>query len=524
MPEGSAAVDSGGTKSTSWAQRLGGSLPSRLQRNVLEIGLEKDQRGAFHVSDEECAKLLDKIGLGSLPIGQIEGVQICPNGKGVIYVILKDGIKLDNFCKHDVFTVTQSGIRSTLIKPASKREIIVTIRGLHPNTRDSLVLDYLAKFGTILSTKVMYGSFLSGPLEGLKNGSRSYKLELKAGVNIGSYHYLDGQKVTLRYSGQKQTCGRCHHDAPYCVGKGLAKECEQNGGLRIEFSQYILNLWKKIGYTPPVDVEEIDSEDEPIVEEFTPHKAPISNENLDTGISIRKFSKDADQGEIIDFIIENGLPEDMKENIHFKESGVVTIANVENDICKVLKNNIHGKSFLGKRLNCNGIIPLTPEKADAQINIIRNDADGSALSDSEKSVSQARKSQAFVAAKEVFESAISTDSGVQKACPVDMARRHSLSLLNRTPPKGSLAEDLLAVNSPRSDLQKAKSALNELKDLTDRLSEFGSCLSNSESAHSDTPHEECNSSKEKKKRKKKRKLQVTPDKDSFLKKPNLNNK
>ena len=63
MPEGSAAVDSGGTKSTSWAQRLGGSLPSRLQRNVLEIGLEKDQRGAFHVSDEECSKFLFAWGL-----------------------------------------------------------------------------------------------------------------------------------------------------------------------------------------------------------------------------------------------------------------------------------------------------------------------------------------------------------------------------------------------------------------------------------------------------------------------------
>ena len=33
-------------------------------------------------------------------------------------------------------------------------------------------------------------------------------------------------------------------------------------------------------------------------------------------------------------------------------------------------------------------------------------------------------------------------------------------------------------------------ALNEFKDLTDHLSEFGSYWSNSESAHSDTPHEE----------------------------------
>ena len=119
----------------------------------------------------------------------------------------------------------------------------MTIRGIHPNTRDSVVIDYLAKFGTILTTKVMYGSFLSGPLEGLKNGNRSYKLQSKPGMNIGSYHYLDGQKVTLRYVGQKQTCGRCHEDLPNCPGRGVARECEQKGGSKVAFSQYVIDIF-----------------------------------------------------------------------------------------------------------------------------------------------------------------------------------------------------------------------------------------------------------------------------------------
>ena len=80
-----------------------------------------------------------------------------------------------------------------MVKPAGKRDVVVTIKGIHPNTREDVVLDYLGKFGKVCSTKVVYGVFSEGPLKGIINGDRSYKLEIKPSTNLGSYHAIDGQ-------------------------------------------------------------------------------------------------------------------------------------------------------------------------------------------------------------------------------------------------------------------------------------------------------------------------------------------
>ena len=88
----------------------------------------------------------------------------------------------------------------------------------------------------------------------MKNGDRSFKIEIKPGVNIGSFHVIDGQKVSLRYSGQQQTCGRCHETPRKCKGGGIAKKCELQGGVRVDFIDYILDLWKSIGYSPSVEI------------------------------------------------------------------------------------------------------------------------------------------------------------------------------------------------------------------------------------------------------------------------------
>ena len=82
------------------------------------------------------------------------------------------------------------------------------------------------------------------------NGDRSYKVEIKPNVNIGSFHVLDGHKVTVRYPGQQQICARCHETAQNCRGGGMARRCEAAGGVKVELSEYILGLWEKIGYSP----------------------------------------------------------------------------------------------------------------------------------------------------------------------------------------------------------------------------------------------------------------------------------
>ena len=66
----------------------------------------------------------------------MQGTQICPQGRGVIYFILRETVDIMKFCQHEVFQVTSSGIRVVNVKPAGKKEVIVTLKGVHPNTKD----------------------------------------------------------------------------------------------------------------------------------------------------------------------------------------------------------------------------------------------------------------------------------------------------------------------------------------------------------------------------------------------------
>ena len=72
----------GGNFRKSWVEVLGSTLPTSWNKNVLEVVLEKDVRGAFVVSEDDCARVMQKIGLDQRPEVHVESVQICPNGEG----------------------------------------------------------------------------------------------------------------------------------------------------------------------------------------------------------------------------------------------------------------------------------------------------------------------------------------------------------------------------------------------------------------------------------------------------------
>ena len=116
-----------------------------------------------------------------------------------------------------------------------------------------MVIAYLNHFGKVLTNKVVYGVYGDGPFKGLRNGDRSFKLELKPSANLGSYHILDGQRVSIKYPGQAQTCARCLMSARVCKGRGIARKCEAEQGLKADFSKYIMSLWNEIGYNPNIN-------------------------------------------------------------------------------------------------------------------------------------------------------------------------------------------------------------------------------------------------------------------------------
>ena len=547
MVEETKSAETGATKK-SWAEMLGSTISPGLNKNVLEIVLDKDQRGAFVVNHHDCARVMRKIGLDPRPGVHVETVQICPNGRGIILITLKPGIPIESFCIHDVFfEVTSSGIRAVNIKPAGKRDAVVTIKGLHPNTRDEGVLAYLNKFAKSVTNRVIHGAYADGPLQGLKNGDRSYKLEIKPTDNIGTYHIIDGHKVTVRYPGQQQTCARCHETARICKGGGIARMCDAAGGQKVEFSDYIVKLWNTIGYIPGTDLEvaavyddhgdEDDSVTEKVGGTFTPDKK-VSLPGSFGGVSIRQFPKKTDSGEIMEFLILAGLPESLKDNAVIKPNGTVIVNKLETSVCQLLIDNIHAKQNFGRKLYCNGVIPFTPQKVDTEPLPETNAASSSssAVSPSSSVVSPSTPTTSSVSNPLVIVSQVNNRTSAQVST-VFSSPGHSTPSMSfgdiGTPDVSTmldndyqmkLDENLVrrhSIDGAAATLERSSYLLANLKEFGEQLSDFGSAKESLDSS-SDEENTPQNSTTFKTVGGKRKPSRTPPGgRDFFLKKANI---
>ena len=233
----------------SWASQAAKGSLQKLSKNVMEIFLEKDVKGVFNASDSKSARVLQNLGVDVS--SHIEMVQICPLGKNVIQVTLKDDVNIDRFVNKEAFEV-KAGVRVSHVRAAGQREVTLLVKGLHPQTLDSRVFEYLKCMGKIQKTKVILDTYKEGPLFGLQNGDRRYYIEFFPNISIGTLHIVDGQKVTFSYPGQKRSCFRCLNIAHECPGNGIAKDCEAAGGSRKLLSAHMQELWAKIKYSPEV--------------------------------------------------------------------------------------------------------------------------------------------------------------------------------------------------------------------------------------------------------------------------------
>ena len=178
---------------------------------------------------------------------QIEGIQLVPpRSPRKIFIWLEQGVNLYQYCVNDSFRIGP-GVKTSIIKPMDRTEVEVLLKGLNINTPDSSVLHYLSHFGRIVKEEVVYMKNKDGLFAGLKNGDRKYLVDFSNGRNLDSFHLIDGVRVTVSYPGQRRTCGRCHLTGSNCPGSGLAKECEENGGRKIDLRHHMENLWRSIG-------------------------------------------------------------------------------------------------------------------------------------------------------------------------------------------------------------------------------------------------------------------------------------
>ena len=321
------------------------------------------------------------------------------------------------------------------------------------------------------------------------------------------------------------------------VKVGIARKCESEGGIKVEFTDYILDLWKNIGYSPDnVNLSEIEANDTKLEElvhqeggSFIPPKVHPLDTSKFTGVTIKQLPRDADQGEVVEFLINCGLSENHRDKIKFGIKGIITIIDISNRDCLALIGVIHEKHHFGKKLFYNGILPLTPEKPLEP----PEPPTSSQSSNTPKAPKPLPpKPQNILETSAVDHKVESFKTSAHQFNLEDfpdyetVVRRHSVSLTNRTPPRHSLAADILG---SRPHLGITSGLMASISDLQDQLSEFNSCqeLSDSSqgSSEDDTKQEDLlswnkSTSNKKKDKKRKRKLALTPGKEHFLKKQN----
>ena len=123
---------------------------NKLKRNVPEISLDKKEDTFVDLGQEPIHRLFRTLGINSE--NDVEGYYQKSHS---ILVWLVNGINLDRFCKNESIRVTEN-IKTGFIRPAGKKEVTVTISGLDFNTPDTFIMSYLAKFGTVATTNVIY--------------------------------------------------------------------------------------------------------------------------------------------------------------------------------------------------------------------------------------------------------------------------------------------------------------------------------------------------------------------------------
>ena len=328
---------------------------------------------------EEIERLLRRLRINS---GQFSMVQACPERKNVVYITFAPSVDLNKFIVNQSESyILKEGVRTTTMRAVGNREVSVTVFGLHPDTRDEAVVQYLNSHGTVnKKDPIVYGVYPGEPgsslLAGKQNGARSYMMEVKR--NMGTYHIIDGEKVTIKYRGQIKSCAKCHQSQFNCPGKGLAKDCSAD---RVLLSDHMRKHWSEINYKPnTTEMNEVDDvSDEEMVKVCGSalkkpdpvFKEPASDiKEKCTGVVIPGLKKDSDMSDLVICLKDHGLPNNYEvDDLHLKEnrkSKTVTIFDLQPNVSVELIKNIHGKVFNGRSLTAYTLVEDTPNKMSSQ--------------------------------------------------------------------------------------------------------------------------------------------------------------
>ena len=179
-----------------------------------------------------------------------------------------------------------------------------------------------------------------------------------------------------------KTCGYCHKIASSCAGDGIAKNCKENGGKKIDLATHMKALWEKIGFSPTgfqlQDLtEEEQAESDRVIkatDKFNPplKRPEIKEKDIEkiTGLEISNLPASKTDEEIKAFV-EEKLESEINE-ISFKRKNKKVAVKIDT------RNKVKGEKILevvqqiqfisskekifGNPLYCRVLKDLTPVK------------------------------------------------------------------------------------------------------------------------------------------------------------------
>ena len=211
-------------------------------RNVLIIRVRKTAASSRHFDDEVC-EVMCRI-LGIKPIQDTVGCQyFMDRGDVVVEIWLKENIQASKFSS-DIWREICPGFDIISAHPALSKEVTLLILDLPLNVKDSVVRDYVAKFGGKLAPQPpLFVKAKSGIWAGQPNGDRKYKVDFSGQlIPMGTYHFLGGRRVRIIYNGNTCTCGRCHQPPTDCPGNGIASKCREKEGPQVFIHEHMRRL------------------------------------------------------------------------------------------------------------------------------------------------------------------------------------------------------------------------------------------------------------------------------------------
>ena len=197
-------------------------------------------------------------------------------------------------------------------------------------------------------------------LAGKLNGNRSYMVEITK--HKGSFHIIDGEKVSVRYRGQIKSCTRCHKQETECPGKGIARDCTYD---RVFLSVHMEDHWKNIGYTPDTNTGSEVEEDLEVNIQIGKHGNMGPDLTLRyNSVLINGFLPGTDLNEIYQVLITQGLPPEILVTglSRIEKAGKVTIENLAPETCLMMMEKMHGRVFLNRKVFVTSVVSASPKK------------------------------------------------------------------------------------------------------------------------------------------------------------------